>query len=166
MRCLSCLLLGLTVGPRALHADPLWDAEVRVGYGVAVGGSGAMTSTRPTPLTLAALGSIAIVEEPAVSAYGGLIVETIDRNAAGTMFGFKLRPHDSRVRLAIGGAWIFAPYKLWGATASGGMCGHQSPSLSVCGHVQLTTYVGGTDLAPGHTVTQAQLVIGLVFDAL
>jgi hypothetical protein len=34
----------------------------------------------------------------------------------------------------------------------------------VCGDAQVTAYFAGTDLAPGHTVLQAQLVIGFAFE--
>ncbi|HUJ57884.1 MAG TPA: hypothetical protein VLX92_05315 [Kofleriaceae bacterium] len=148
-------------------ADPLWDAEVRLGYGVAMGGGGGMTSTRASPLSIAALGSVAFDDDPHLSGYGGATFETLDRNSIGTLFGVKLQPHDSMLRFTGGGTWIFAPYTLWGATASAGACHHKAGGgLGLCGDVLLTSYFAGTDLAPHHTVTQLQLTLGVVFDAL
>lgn len=144
----------------------MWEAELRLGYGVSVAGSGGMTSTRPTPLTIQAIGSVAISDEPAMATYGGLAVETLDRSSVGAVAGVRLSPHDSRLRLTGGGIWVFAPYTLWGATASGGACRRHTGSIGICGDLQLTAYFAGTDLAPGHTVTQIQAVLGMVFDAL
>ena len=103
-------------------ADPLWQAEVRAGYGIAVGGGGAQMSARPSPLTLAGTVAFAFNEDPPLAGYGGLAVETLDRNAVGSVFGVQLWPHDSHLRLAAGGIYLFAPYTLWGATASIGLC--------------------------------------------
>ncbi len=158
------VVLAVLAGAASAAADPLWEAELRMGYGVALGGGGGMTSARPTPLTLAATAAVAVVEEPAISSFGGLTVETLDRNSVGVVFGVRLAPRSSPVRLTAGGTWVFAPYTLWGATASGGLC-RRSRGIGVCGDVQLTSYLAGTDLAAGHTVTQVQLVLGIVFDA-
>lgn len=147
-------------------ADPLWDAEVRLGYGVAVGGGGGMTSTRPTPLSIAAIGSVLVNEEPALSGYGGLTVETLDRNSIGVLGGVKLSPQGSPLRLMGGGTWVFAPLTLWGVTASGGACGHVSRGMGMCGDLLVTGYFAGTDLEKGRTVTQVQLAVSMVFDAL
>jgi hypothetical protein len=146
-------------------ADPLYEAELRVGYGLAVGGGDGMTTKRTTPLTLAAVAAIAINEAPPVSAYGGLVIETLDRSSAGVMAGVRLSPRDSMFRLAAAGTWIVAPYTLWGAIASAGACKRVGAGWSACGDLQLTTYVAGTDLPEGHTVTQIQAVLGMVFDA-
>jgi len=159
-------LLVLVLLCSRVGADPLWDAELRLGYGVAVGGGGGMTSTRPTPLTVAGLGSMVFDDEPRLSGYGGVTVETLDRNSIGTLFGVKIAPEGSHLRLSGGGTWVVAPKTLWGATASGGACGHVSRGTGLCGDVVLTSYLAGTDLAKGRTVTQVQLAIGLVFDAL
>ena len=159
----SLLLLVLLCS--RVGADPLWDAEVRLGYGVAVGGGGGMTSTRATPLTIAALGSVAVEEEPHLSAYGGITAETLDRSSVGALAGVKLAP-TAHVRLTGGGAWIAAPYTLWGATGSIGTCGHMSRGMGLCGDVLLTSYFSGSDLPKGRSVTQFQLALGMVFDAL
>jgi len=145
---------------------PLWQAEVRAGYGVAMGGSGSRMSTRPTPLTLAAIASFAFNEEPLLYGYGGLLVETLDRNAVGAVFGVRFSPQGSRLRLSGGGTWMVAPATLFGATASGGACMRWKPRIGLCGDVQLTAFFAGSDLADGRAITQAQLVVGMVFDAL
>lgn len=163
---LACLAPLAPLGAsRPAAADPLWGAEVRAGYGVSLSGSGAGMSTRPTPLTLVAIASFAFNEEPPLAGYGGLLVETLDRNAVGTVFGVTLSPHDSRLRLSAGGSTLVAPYTLWGATASAGACMHATSQTRLCGDLQLTAYFAGSDLADGHTVTQMQFVVGMVFDA-
>jgi hypothetical protein len=151
---------------RSSAADPLWRAEVRAGYGIAVGGSGTQMSARATPLTVAATVAFAFNEDPPLAGYGGLTVETLDRNAVGAVFGVQLLPHDSRLRLAAGGTWLFAPYTLWGATASIGLCFHLTSRTGLCGDVEATAYFSGSDLPDGRTSTDGKLVIGLVFDAL
>lgn len=45
-------------------AEPLWQAELRAGYGIAVSGSGLEMTRRPTPLTLAAIASFSCSETP------------------------------------------------------------------------------------------------------
>ncbi|MEO8698399.1 MAG: hypothetical protein ABI867_00110 [Kofleriaceae bacterium] len=162
----SLLGLAILLSAGTAHADEpaLWEAELRLGYGLAVGGGGGMTSTKSTPLSVTAIGAMAIQDEPRMAAYGGLTVETLDRNAVGAVAGVRLAPFDGKVRLSGGGTWIFAPYTLWGATASGGVC-RRSRGLGLCGDLQLTAYFAGTDLAEGHTVTQIQAVVGVVFDA-
>jgi hypothetical protein len=162
---LTSIVLVATLSDSAA-GEPLWQAELRLGYGIAVGGNGARMSTRPTPLTVAADVVFAVNDDPPLSGYGGLVLETLDRNAVGSVFGVQLRPHGSRLRFTGGGVWLVAPYMLFGATASGGACMRAVGLLQVCGDVQLTAYVAGDDLADGRTVTQAQLMLGLVFDAL
>lgn len=160
------LLAGVALGSPAASADPLWQAEVHLGYGLAVSGSGDAASRRATPLTITAIAAVAIEDSPPLAGYGGVLVETLDRNAVGTVFGVRLAPAGGRLRFAGGGAVVLAPYTLWGATASGGACMRAWARIGLCGDLQLTAYLAGSDLADGHTVTQAQLVAGLVFDAL
>ena len=166
MRSSAYLWLALAVlAPRAAAADPLWETELRAGFGVAMSGSGTQMSTRPTPLTVAAIVSWAFNAEPPLWGYGGLAVETFDRNAAGTVFGVTLKPGGGPLRLSGGGSVMIAPYTMWGATASLGACVHATQRFGLCGDAQLTAYVAGSDLPDGRTVTQAEIVVGLVFDA-
>ena len=154
---------GGTVGT---SPDPLWQAEVHLGYGLAMSGSGTAMSKRATPLTLSALVDFAFNEEPRLFGYGGLVAELLDRAAIGGAFGVKYTPHGSRLHLAGGGVLLVAPDSLLGATASGGMCRRQRATLGLCGDVQVTAYFAGGDLAPGRAVTQIQLVLGAVLDVL
>ncbi|HEX3765001.1 MAG TPA: hypothetical protein VHW23_40175 [Kofleriaceae bacterium] len=146
--------------------QPLWQVELHAGYGLAVGGNGDQMSRRPTPLTLTAIAAIAVNDDPPLAGYGGLVVETLDRNAAGLVFGVELHPHGSRLHLSGGGEYVVAPYTLWGATASGGACFHTARTVALCGDLQLTAFITGSDLPDGATATQVQLVLGMVFDAL
>jgi hypothetical protein len=147
-------------------AQPLWQVELHAGYGLAVAGSGAAMSRRTTPLTITALAAFAIDADPPLAAYGGLVVETLDRSAAGVAFGVELSPPGSRLHLAGGGIAMLAPYTLWGATVSGGACARATRAIAACGDLQLTAFLAGSDLGDGRAVTQVQLVGGLVFDAL
>lgn len=162
----------LAIAPRAAAAppspelDPLWQIEVHAGFGLAVSGSGAQMSKRPTPLTLSALVGFAFNAEPLLFGFGGLVVETLDRSAVGGTAGLKYAPRDSRVHLAAGGTLMVAPESLLGAWVSGGLCRRQSATLGLCGDVQITAFFAGSDLAEGRMVTQAQLVLGAVFDVL
>ena len=167
---LICVIVQIALGmasPASAAPDslPLWQAEVRAGYGLAMGGSGIRMSRRATPLSLAAIGAFAFNEEPLLYGYGGLIVETLDRNAAGAVFGVRFSPKDSRLRLSGGGTWMVAPSMLFGATASAGACVRWKPRIGLCGDVQLTAFFAGGDLADGRAITQVQLVVGMVFDA-
>ena len=158
------LVPGLVATGRPAAAEPLWQAELRMGYGLAVSGSGTAMSTRASPLMVAATIAMAVEDTPPLAGYGGLVVETLDRNAAGAVFGVRMASENSRLRLAGGGIWLIAPYSIYGATASVGACTHLSRRVGLCGDVQLTAYIAGSDLADGHTVTQGQLVAGMVFD--
>jgi hypothetical protein len=155
-----------TIRVPAPPPEPLWQAELRLGYGIAMGGNGARMSKRPTPLTVSADVLFAFNEDPSLWGYGGLLVETLDRNSVGSVFGVQLKPHDSRWHFSGGGAWIVAPYMLIGATASAGACKRMTRLVNLCGDAQLTAYFAGGDLADGRTVTQAQLVLGAMIDAL
>ncbi|HZJ67135.1 MAG TPA: hypothetical protein VFD36_26695 [Kofleriaceae bacterium] len=163
------LVAALGSSPRCVRssdAEPLWQAEVRAAYGLAVSGSGTQMSARATPLTVAGIAAFAFNEDPPLSGYGGLTVEMLDRSSVGTLFGVMLRPHGSHLRLTGGGVYVFAPYTLWGATASMGLCFHITPRTGMCADAQLTAYFAGSDLADGRTSTAGQGVLGLVFDAL
>jgi hypothetical protein len=156
------MILVMALGGVA-RADTLWEAEVRAGYGVEMSPTQGSMSARPSPLTLEATGALAVVEDPKVFGYAGMIAETVDKSGIGTVFGAQLDAEP--IRISGGGVWIFAPYTLWGATASVGTCKRFAKTTQVCGDAVLTSYFAGTDLVKGHTVTEAQLAIGLVFDA-
>jgi hypothetical protein len=49
--------------------------------------------------------------------------------------------------------------------ASLGTCKRFAKTMQGCGSAELTSYFAGDDLPMGHTVTQIQLVLGVVFDA-
>jgi hypothetical protein len=49
-------------------------------------------------------------------------------------------------------------------TASGGLCHRVAGRVELCGDVELTSFVAGTDLAEGQTMTQVQAVLGVVVD--
>jgi hypothetical protein len=151
----------------AAKADemPLWDAELRLGYGVSVGGGQGMTTTRTSPLTITAVGAVALSYEPPLAGWGGLVVETLDRTAVGATAGIRFTPMLRRIRLSAGGVALVAPYTLYGGTAAAGTCfGLGDLGLRACADVQLTAYFAGDDLAPGAAVTQLQLVLGVAFD--
>jgi hypothetical protein len=162
----SVVSLAVAVRPAPAAADPLWQAEIHAGYGLAFSGSGDTMSQRPTPLTITAIAAFAVNADPPLAGYGGLVVEAFDRNAAGVVAGVELSPRGSHLRLAGGGIALVAPYTLWGATASAGACAHAVRGIALCGDFQLTAFVAGSDLGDGRTVTQGQLVAGVVFDAL
>ncbi|MEO8549527.1 MAG: hypothetical protein ABI678_06125 [Kofleriaceae bacterium] len=156
-------LLLLLIASTA-HADPapLWDAELRLGYGLQVSSGDGMTAPRAAPLTVEGLAAFAIQEEPRLYAYAGGVVETLDRSAIGASGGIQVESGPMRLR---GGAvYFFAPYTLFGATASGGGCHHVAKAVRLCADVALTEYFAGTDLVQGHAATQIQLVLGMVFD--
>ena len=146
------------------RAESLWEAELRVGYGVAMGTENdEMVAKKTSPVTITAIGSMEVSDEPAVSTYGGLVVETVARNTFGVVGGVRLGVPGLPVRLAAGGVWIYAPATRWGATASIGAC-RVRKAFGLCGDLQLTAYVAGSAMAEGHTVTEVQAVLGLVFD--
>jgi hypothetical protein len=158
-------MIILLTSTTAAHADSLWEAEVRAGYGIAVGGNGDMVAARSSPLTLAATASIAVNEDPLLFGFGGVSIETLDRGSIGALGGIRLQSASSPLRFATGGSYVFAPKTMWGAFASGGACHRTSTTMKVCGDLMVTSYFEGTDLPTGHTVTEAQLVLGMVLDA-
>lgn len=187
---LLSLLLASASGTAA--AQSLWEAELRFGYGLAIatnpndatpmppppttdpavtatetdGTVMALDSSPAAPTTISALGAIAINDAPALAAYGGLVVELREETAVGVTGGVRLNPGGGRVRLAAGGSYLHAPKTMWGASASAGLCVRVAAMLKTCGDVQLTTYVAGSALDDGETLTQVQAVLGVVFDSL
>jgi len=166
VRVLALALLTVAASHAPAFADPPpWQLELHAGYGVASSGSGMTLITRPSPLTVTGIVAVATNVDPPIAGYGGLTVETVDRSGAGVVFGVELLPHN-HLHFAGGGVVMIAPYTLWGANASIGVCGHVTRSAALCGDLQLTAFLAGDDLPEGRTVTQGQFVIGLVFDAL
>lgn len=164
VRSLLLLPLTLAIAATPAAAQPPFEAELRAGYGLSMGTETDMsTEHRATPLTLTATGAVAISDEPPLSAYGGISVEMIARNTFGFVGGVKLAVPDTAIHLAAGGVWVYAPSTRWGATASAGTC-RERKAVALCGDVQLTAYVAGSAIDEGHTVTQLQLVLGMVFD--
>ena len=162
MRLLVFPILAALTAPAA--AQPLWEAELRMGYGVSMGKETDMsTAHRTTPLTLEATGAIAISDEPEVSGYGGILVETVQHNSFGFVGGIKLRVPEMPVRLSAGAIFAYAPATKWGVSASGGMC-KESGAVALCADLQLTNYFAGDAIDPGHTITEVQLVLGIGFD--
>ncbi|MEJ7604263.1 MAG: hypothetical protein WKG01_40760, partial [Kofleriaceae bacterium] len=138
MRALIALNAVVILLPGVAGAEPepsLWEAELRVGFGVAVTGGTEMSSTSTTPLGLTAIGALAIRDEPRVYAFGGITAETLDRNAVGVTAGVRFQPSGGVLRLAAGGTWMFAPETLWGAVGSAGVC-HRG-TVGLCIDVQL-----------------------------
>lgn len=161
MRTAASVLVFLLIGGVAA-ADPLWQAEVRVGYGVAIVSGDGMTAPRSAPLTLEGVGALKINEEPNIWAYGGFIVETLGRNSLGATGG--VQTQWGGMRLRAGGVFIAAPFTLGGGEAALGTCLAPGHGRHVCGDLQVTEYAFGSDLASGKAETQVQLVLGMVFD--
>jgi hypothetical protein len=161
---LALLAPALLAPAPPASAEPLSEAELRVGYGLAFSGSGASAGARSTPLTMTATGSIAISDLPPLAAFGGVVLEALDRAAAGATAGVRFT--SGRLRLAGGGTAIVAPRTLWGAMASGGACRRASAQVELCGDLELTAFIAGSDLAPGRSVTQVQAVLAVVIDVL
>jgi len=152
---------ALLLASSVANAEPLWDAEARLGYGITTG-AGDGTAVRMSPLTVGGQLAIAVNETPDLAAYGGLLLEALDRSSFGTTFGVRTHPReDSRLRLAGGGVWIIAPRSLWGASATVGTC--TRGSLGYCIDAVATAFLAGDDLAMNHTVAQLQLVLSASF---
>ncbi len=140
------------------EAEPLWELELQLGYGIARRGTAEMAETKPGPLSFAALGAVAINEEPRAFAYGGLVGEAKERSGVGVTAGARLELRELPVRLSGGGVWMFAPDTLWGAQAAAGSC--FGGSIAICGDIALTAYFAGTGLPADETEVQLQFVLG------
>lgn len=161
MRRIFALAL-LAAASHTAAAEPLWDAELRLGYGFEMVGGDNMTSAHSAPMTLEGIGAYAFDDSPWLYGYGGFVVETVDRNSIGTTAGIQLASGNLRAR--VGGVYLFAPNSLYGLNASGGACRKLGTSLRGCADLDLTEYFAGKDLEQGHAVTQVQLVFGMVID--
>jgi hypothetical protein len=156
----TLLVLFLLTG--VAGAEPLWDAEVRLGFGFEMVGGDNMTAAHSAPMTIEGIGAYAFDDDPWLYGYGGFVIETLDRNSIGGTAGIQLASGPLRARL--GGTYIFAPLSLYGMNASGGVCKRMTKSIKACGDLDLTEYFAGKDLEEGHAVTQIQLVFGMVID--
>ncbi|MEZ4365303.1 MAG: hypothetical protein R2939_03325 [Kofleriaceae bacterium] len=165
------LLLGLLACPRGARARPApeldapWSAEVSVGYGAAIGGGAGALAVRPSPLVLTLGGAAAIRAEPAVAAHGALVLETLDRGAVGAMAGVRLPRLAGGLRLGVDAIAMMAPYTLVGLALRAGRCVALSPGMRMCPEVGLTSFVEGSDLAPGQVSSQLLLLVGVELDA-
>ncbi len=165
----SIALFALLALPAAAQAGGVGDdepalvqAEVRVGYGVSLGGGAGRASLRGSPLVLAARLAIAIRDQPRMSGYGGLVVETLDRTGVGGEAGVTLEP-SARGRLRVGAIAMVAPYRLWGGAVGAGRCWRGATHL--CLDVDADIFVGGSDLPSGGAALQILVGLGIGFDA-
>lgn len=85
------------------RAESLWEAEVRVGYGVATGSENDEPAKKTTPVTITAVGAMAISDDPKMSVFGGVTVETVQRNAFGFVGGLRFLVPGTPVHLDAGG---------------------------------------------------------------
>lgn len=137
--------------------------EARVGSGLALGGGAGESHWRAAPVTISALGELAVVTEPWTSAYGGIVVEGFGRAAAGITGGFRLRPGAGALRLAGGGLALVTPYTAFGATAGVGRCWFRG--TRACFDVEGALFFAGDDVPDDQVSAQVQAVIGVAFDA-
>jgi hypothetical protein len=173
VRTLALLLLTTPA-----YAEPLADAEVRLGYGMAMQSekpkspSEMSLETMPvaektmgtTPLTITAIASVRTSYEPPLAVYGGLVAELLGKTSAGAVAGIRLQ--SGRLRVSAGGVAIVAPSTLWGPSIAGGVC--TNGAIRLCGDAQLTVFLGGADAHDDNgrwVITHAQLVGAVVIDA-
>ena len=143
-----------------------FELELRAGWGLSTGGGAGMSTTRRSPLTVAAGVAFAVRTHPATAAYARLVAEALDRSAIGAAAGLRVQPGAGPLRLGGGVSTLLFPYTALGAATSAGGCGRVGRGLAVCGDLEATFYVAGSDIPDGRTVVQVQLVAGVVFDAM
>lgn len=148
----------------AVRAEPLGSVEVRTHFGVSAGGGSGRTTVRTTPLTFSALGRWAVRDQPRISAYGGLVIETLDRVGAGMEGGMALLS-GRRARLRAGAKAIAYPYTLYGPTLGASVC-TVPEGMRGCADVMLDVFVAGTDLPDDGAAVQVLFGLGVVIDAL
>jgi hypothetical protein len=139
---------------------PPWQGELRIGIGMSRAGTTDGSKMGTSPLSVTAIGAMAISEDPKLYVYGGMTSEMLKRSFVGAVAGGRIQMNNSSVRLGGGGVMMFAPTTLWGAQASGGACRGKG-SFALCGDVQMTTYFGGTGLDNDKTELQIQFVLGI-----
>ncbi|HTE55987.1 MAG TPA: hypothetical protein VK698_34275 [Kofleriaceae bacterium] len=144
---------------------PIIALEGRIGYGMAFGGGAGVSVERWSPVTFSALVDHAVVTDPWTSVFVGVAVEGHGRGAAGAIAGLRVRPTSSQLRLAGGGALMVFPATAFGPLASVGTCIAMATALDVCGDLEATVFVVGSDIPDERIAGQIQLVIGVGFDA-
>lgn len=171
---LAAILTAILCG-RSAHAEgevavtddpPLIALEGRVGYGMAFGGGAGVSVERWSPVTLSGLVETAVWSDPWASIFAGVAVEGHGRGAAGAIGGLRVRPTRTQLRLSGGLAAMFFPETAAGPMASGGTCWSLGAALNLCGDVEATMYVIGSDIPDHRVAGQIQLVVGVGFDAL
>lgn len=158
----------LAGGPARASAeeDPaLTSVEARFGYGLAFGGGAGGSIQRLSPLTIAMVVDHAVVAEPWTSMFAGVIAEGNGQGAAGIIVGGRVRPGRGRLRISGGAEGLLFPSTLFGPLASVGTCLSIRDIWNFCGDVQATLFVAGSDLPDQRIAGQAQLVLGIGFDA-
>ncbi len=165
---LVALLPTIAIAEPAAHKTtevieslPLWEAEVKIGYGITQATEEGMSHTHKGPLLFSALGAVAVNDDPHVYAVGGLVGQAMDRTSIGVSAGARLVVPGTPVRLTGQGVWMVAPKTLWGATASGGACVGKG-SLGLCADVAVTAYVAGTALPKDELELQVAFLLGVV----
>lgn len=163
----AAALADTDTDPPAVHkqdqepADPLWEAELRLGFGLMSRGTQMESHTGRSPLSIQALGAVAINDEPHVMAYAGLAAELMERSGVGATAGARVKVPELPLRVGGGGTLMYAPATLWGAHGSVGSC-FGAGALALCTDVQMTAYFAGKALPNDETEVQVQLVIGFV----
>lgn len=150
---------------RADSGPPLLSLEARAGYGLAFGGGAGGSVQRLSPLTWTFLVDYAIIDEPWVSTFGGVVAEGNGHGSAGAVIGARVRPGRGRLRVAGGAEALLFPSTLFGPLASVGMCVPIIHLMNVCADAEATLFVAGSDLPDQRIAGQAQLVVGIAFDA-
>jgi hypothetical protein len=164
----AAILCGGSARAEAEVTDdpPLIALEGRVGYGMAFGGGAGVSVERWSPITLSALVETAVWSDPWASIFAGVAVEGHGRGAAGAIGGLRVRPTRGQLRLSGGLAAMFFPETAFGPVASGGTCLPFGAAVNLCGDVEATMYVIGSDIPDQRVAGQIQLVVGVGFDAL
>ncbi|HEY4057417.1 MAG TPA: hypothetical protein VGM39_12455 [Kofleriaceae bacterium] len=155
--------LGVPETRKALEKPvdlPLWQGELRIGMGMSRAGTSDGSKMGTSPLSLTAIGAVAINQDPTMYVYAGLTSEMLSRSFIGATAGGRIQMNDLPVRFGGGGVMMFAPTTLWGAQASGGACKGKG-AFALCGDVQMTAYFGGTGLDNDKTEMQIQFVLGI-----
>ncbi len=164
----SVLALGarpVRAGSDDIGEPALTSLEARVGYGLAFGGGSGGSSQRLSPLTLTALVDHAVVADPWTSVFGGIVAEGYGRGSAGVQVGARVRPARGRLRIAGGAQALLVPATLFGPLASVGGCLPVTGPFNLCADIEAVLFAAGSDLPDERIAGQAQLVVGLAFDA-